>query len=94
MKFSRGQESASGSPSENGFVLTRGNSQPMNTTDAIRWLNYEAGRCRDRDSAEALCLLLPALLQAFELRPMGDIEAAAFRERVKGAVQRDLRRAA
>jgi len=67
----------------------------MNTSDAIRWLHYEAGRCRDRDSAEALCLLLPPLLQALDLAPMGEAEARAFRERVKEALpDRDLRRAA
>jgi len=38
---------------------------------------------RDRDKCEALCLLLPALLHAFNLAPMDDLEATAFRHRLK-----------
>lgn len=66
----------------------------MNPTDAIRWLEFEAKRCRDRDSAEALCLLLPALRNALDLAPMDEPEASAFRERVKEALRSDLKKAA
>jgi hypothetical protein len=55
----------------------------MNADDTIRFLDHEARACRDRDECEALCLLLPALLHAFNLRPMDDMEAAAFRFRLK-----------
>jgi hypothetical protein len=66
----------------------------MNPTDAMRWLAFEAKRCRDRDSSEALCLLFPAILQALDLAPMEEAEARAFRERVKESLRTDLRRAA
>jgi hypothetical protein len=66
----------------------------MNPTDALRWLAWEARRCRDRDSCEALCLLFPALLRSLELPPMSEAEAQAFRERLKETLQTDLRRAA
>lgn len=51
----------------------------MTTDNAIRFLHYEASRCRDRDAHEALCLLLPSLLRLMHLEPMEDVEAAAFR---------------
>ena len=51
----------------------------MTTTNAIRFLHSEAAKCRDRDACEALCLLLPALLKVFDLDPMEEVEAAAFR---------------
>ena len=66
----------------------------MDETDVIRWLAYEARRCRDRVSCEALCLLFPPLMRSLDLPPMGDAEAQAFRERLKEAVQGDMRRAA
>lgn len=64
------------------------------TNDAIRWLDHEAGLCRDRDAAEALCLVLPALRQYLNLPPMDDLEARAFRERLKEALTRDLKQEA
>ncbi|MGH8022231.1 MAG: hypothetical protein ACRED1_01515 [Limisphaerales bacterium] len=51
----------------------------MTTESAIRWLHHQARTCRDRDSSEAFCLLLPAMLRILELDPMEDVEAAAFR---------------
>lgn len=66
----------------------------MNAQDAVRWLEFEAKRCRDRDSAEALCLLLPALRTALDIPPMEECEARAFRERVKESLRSDLKRAA
>jgi hypothetical protein len=62
---------------------------PMTTANAIRFLHFEAAKCRDRDSAEALCLLLPALLKVFALEPMEDVEAAAFRHEFKQELQRE-----
>ncbi len=66
----------------------------MNSTDALRWLAHEAKRCRDRDSAEALCLLFPALLRSLNLEAMDALEAEAFKHRVKESLRTDLRRAA
>jgi hypothetical protein len=66
----------------------------MTTIDAIRWLEFEAKRCRGRDSCEAFCLLLPALRHALDLAPMEEPEAKAFYHRVKEALQSDLKRAA
>lgn len=66
----------------------------MNPTDALRWLAHEAKLCRDRDSSEALCLLFPPLLATLDLPSMDDAEAQAFRERLKMALQQDLKRAA
>jgi hypothetical protein len=51
----------------------------MTTANAIRFLHNEAAKCRNRDACEALCLLLPALLKVFDLDPMEEVEAAAFR---------------
>ncbi len=55
----------------------------MTTDDTIRFLEHAARACRDRDECEALCLLLPALLHRFNLPPMDDLEAAAFKHRLK-----------
>jgi hypothetical protein len=54
----------------------------MTHPDAIRFLHHEAQVCRDRNSAEAICLLLPALLRVLHLQPMDDFEAGAFRYRL------------
>lgn len=45
---------------------------------ALRFLSHEAALCRDRDTAEALCLLLPALLSELDLKPMNQFEALDF----------------
>jgi hypothetical protein len=58
----------------------------MTEADAIRFLVYEAGECRDRDAHEALCLLLPALARVFGLPTMGPREALAFRLQLKEAL--------
>jgi hypothetical protein len=50
----------------------------MIVEEAIRYLHHEARRCRDRDTAESLCLLLPAILQRLGLKPMDDVEAFCF----------------
>jgi hypothetical protein len=63
----------------------------MTPENALRFLEHEAGECRDRDAHEALCLLLPALLRAFDLERMNDYEALAFRQKFKHAVQTDFR---
>ena len=55
----------------------------MTAEDALRFLDHQAALCRDRDSHEALCLLLPALLKALVLRPMEGHEALAFRRKLK-----------
>ena len=66
----------------------------MTTNDALRWLAFEAQRCRDRDSCEALCLLFPPMLRALDLPPMEEAEARAFYERVKQMLTQDLKREA
>lgn len=50
----------------------------MIAEEAIRYLAHQARRCRDRDTAEALCLLLPAMMQLLCLEPMDDFEAIEF----------------
>jgi hypothetical protein len=50
---------------------------------AIRFLAHEARLCRDRDTSEALCLLLPAMLKVLELEPMDSWEAGSFRFQFK-----------
>ena len=51
----------------------------MTHTNAIRFLAHQARLCRDRDSCEAFCLLLPAMVRIFEMEAMQDIEAEAFK---------------
>ena len=63
----------------------------MTAVGAIRFLAHEAKECRDKDSAEALCLLLPALLRALDLPPMEEREARAFRYDFREVVQNDFR---
>jgi hypothetical protein len=60
----------------------------MTAANAIRFLHSEAAKCRDRDACEALCLLLPALLKVFNLDPMEDVEAAAFRYQFREELHR------
>lgn len=57
----------------------------MSIESALRFLEHEARLCReliptDRDAHEMFCLLLPAILGAFDLQPMDGREAAAFRK--------------
>ncbi len=60
----------------------------MTTQNAIRFLHFEAAKCRDRDTCEALCLLLPPLLKILRLDAMEEVEAAAFRYEFKEAVEK------
>jgi hypothetical protein len=60
----------------------------MTAANAIRFLHSEAAKCRDRDACEALCLLMPALLKVFDLDPMEDVEAAAFRYQFREELHR------
>lgn len=46
--------------------------------EAIRFLAHEARKCRDRDTCEAFCLLLPAVSRLTGLQPMDDVEAFGF----------------
>jgi hypothetical protein len=50
----------------------------MTAEEAIRYLAHEARMCRDRDSAEALCLLLPAMTRLLRVPAMDDFEALDF----------------
>ena len=50
----------------------------MTAEAAIRFLAHEAARCRDRDAREALCLVVPAIVNALELEPMPFGDALAF----------------
>ena len=59
----------------------------MTTENAIRFLHHEAALCRGLDASEAFCLLLPALIRIFELEPMEDPEAEAFRYQFKQRLQ-------
>ena len=60
----------------------------MTVHNAIRWLHFEAAKCRDRDSHEAFSLLMPPLLKVLGLDPMEEVEAAAFRYRFKQELAR------
>lgn len=55
----------------------------MTAENTIRFLAHEARACRDRDSHEAFCLLLPAMIKLLDLPAMNDIEAAAFCQQFK-----------
>ena len=55
----------------------------MTAERAIRFLAHEARACRDRDTHEAFCLLLPALVRVMDLPAMDDYEAAAVRFQLK-----------
>ena len=50
----------------------------MIAEEAIRYLAHEAKHCRDKDAHEALCLLLPAMMQLLGLKPMDCFEALDF----------------
>jgi len=59
----------------------------MSAEDALRFLAHQARQCRDRDTHEALCLLLPALLSQLNLEPMDGFEALDFLAELKKALQ-------
>jgi len=59
----------------------------MSAEDALRFLAHQARQCRDRDTHEALCLLLPALLSQLNLEPMDGFEALDFLAGLKKALQ-------
>jgi len=59
----------------------------MSAEDALRFLAHQARQCRDRDTHEALCLLLPALLSQLNLEPMDGFEALDFLAELKKAIQ-------
>jgi hypothetical protein len=60
----------------------------MTAEQAIRFIDHQARRCRDRDSHEALCLLSPALLKALDLQPMDSFEALDFTVELREALRR------
>lgn len=66
----------------------------MTAEQAIRFVAHEAGECRGRDASEALCLLLPAMIKALDLRPMEALEARAFRYELKQRLQDEAQRRA
>ena len=63
----------------------------MTPGDALRYLDHQAQRCRDRDSHEALCLLLPSMMRLLDLEPMTSFEAldfyVDFREALKSKIE-------
>lgn len=65
----------------------------MTFEDSIRFLDHEAAQCRGRDACEALCLLLPALMRVLDLERMEDVEAAAFKFKLKRALENHPARA-
>ena len=60
----------------------------MTSEDAIRFVDYQARQCRDRDSSEALCLLLPAILKILSLQPMTGLEALDVLAEIKNAIRK------
>jgi hypothetical protein len=61
----------------------------MTAEEAIRFLAHEAAWCRDRDSSESFCLLLPGVLRALGLHPMNPHEAALFRAWLKRSLKKE-----
>ena len=59
----------------------------MTLQNALRFLDHEARRCRDRDAHEALCLLLPAILKTLRLEPMDDFQALDFQLKFRAALK-------
>lgn len=55
----------------------------MIAEEALRFLAHEARKCRDRDAADALCLLLPSMLQLLGLEVMNDFEALDFHLQIR-----------
>jgi hypothetical protein len=58
----------------------------MTPAEALCFLGHEARQCHDRDAHEALCLLMPALLNLLELAPMDDYQALDFRIELRKAL--------
>lgn len=56
--------------------------------DALRFIAWEAQDCRDKDTHEALCLLLPALMRINDILPMNGYEAEDFRRGFRAALNR------
>jgi len=59
----------------------------LSAENALRFAANQARRCRDRDSAESLCLLFPALLKILNLEPMNDFEALDFRAELRATLR-------
>lgn len=59
----------------------------MIAEEAIRYLAHEARQCRDRDTAEALCLLLPSMLQLLGFKPMDNFEALDFHLKMRAELR-------
>jgi len=59
----------------------------MNAEQALRFLDHQARLCRNRDTAEALCLLLPAFMKILALQPMDNFEALDFTVDLREALQ-------
>jgi len=59
----------------------------MTPANALRFLDHEAQACRDRDSHEALCLLLPSILRALDLEPMTQFEALEARLELRNCLR-------
>ena len=62
----------------------------MTPADALRFLDHEAQSCRDLDSHEALCLLLPSILRALDLEPMTKFEALEIRLELRNCLKEKL----
>ena len=59
----------------------------LDLADVLRYLAHEAQRCRDRDEHEMHVLLYPSMLRVTDLKPMTDVEAAAFTVRFHEALR-------
>jgi len=63
----------------------------MTPANALRFLDHEAQSCRDLDSHEALCLLLPSILRALDLEPMTKFEALEARLELRNCLKEKLK---
>jgi hypothetical protein len=66
----------------------------MTAEDAIRYIAYDAEWCRTLEDYMTLCLQLPPLLRALNLRPMVQAEFLGFREQLKEAVNQQQKKCA
>ncbi len=62
--------------------------------DALRWMAYQALRCRNLNCAEAILLAAPALANYLHLPPMTESEAQAFGDALTAALANDLKKEA